>query len=114
MGANDIEQIVCVFRILGSPTVQNWPGFQNTPDYGKITFGHFRAQPFRRILFDGVALPIKNSNYENKGQMINFLSKHLLYDAGKRIEASSALRHEFMTMEPTPFLDYKYRRPRNH
>ncbi|CAD5219564.1 unnamed protein product [Bursaphelenchus okinawaensis] len=37
-GANDIDQIGKVFKILGTPTKLNWPNWEATPDYGKMNF----------------------------------------------------------------------------
>ncbi|CAD5226838.1 unnamed protein product [Bursaphelenchus xylophilus] len=37
-GANDIDQIGKVFKILGTPTKSNWPDWEKTPDYGKMNF----------------------------------------------------------------------------
>ena len=37
-GENDIDQMSCVFRVLGTPTPENWPSATTLPDYNKITF----------------------------------------------------------------------------
>jgi cell cycle related kinase len=42
-GDNDIDQLVCVFRLLGSPSEQTWPGMKDLPDYGKIDFPNYDA-----------------------------------------------------------------------
>lgn len=37
-GANEIEQLVRISDLLGSPDTDNWPGIIKLPDYGKIMF----------------------------------------------------------------------------
>lgn len=37
-GSNDIEQIVKVFHILGTPNDTNWPGWERLPDSQKVVF----------------------------------------------------------------------------
>ena len=39
-GESDIDQMSCVFRILGTPTPETWHGMDALPDYSKITFDH--------------------------------------------------------------------------
>ncbi|KAF6123561.1 cyclin dependent kinase 20 [Phyllostomus discolor] len=38
-GENDIEQLCCVLRILGTPSPQLWPEITELPDYNKISSG---------------------------------------------------------------------------
>eukprot|EP00041_Stephanoeca_diplocostata_P013624 m.240026 g.240026 ORF g.240026 m.240026 type:complete len:347 (+) comp19406_c0_seq1:354-1394(+) len=44
-GENDIDQLSCVFRVLGTPTAATWPGVQRLPDFNKILFEPMPAQP---------------------------------------------------------------------
>jgi hypothetical protein len=37
-GENDIEQLCCVLRILGTPSRQVWLEITKLPDYNKISF----------------------------------------------------------------------------
>ena len=37
-GQSDIEQLWCIIRVLGTPTIQNWPQLTSLPDYKKIQF----------------------------------------------------------------------------
>lgn len=48
-GENDIEQIVWVFRILGTPSESNWPGMKELPDFAKITFPQYPAVPLSQV-----------------------------------------------------------------
>ena len=49
-GMNDIDQIVKVFQVLGTPTKENWPQIGRLPDYGKIIFKSFRPQSFDSVI----------------------------------------------------------------
>lgn len=37
-GMNDIEQIVTVVKLIGTPTDETWPEFKELPDYPKLIF----------------------------------------------------------------------------
>lgn len=37
-GNNDIDQMFRVFQVMGSPTVERWPGVDQLPDYDKVSF----------------------------------------------------------------------------
>ena len=36
LGENDIDQLACVFRVLGTPTAESWPGVEDLPDFNKV------------------------------------------------------------------------------
>ncbi|KAG8899755.1 Cyclin-dependent kinase catalytic subunit [Tulasnella sp. 403] len=48
-GDSEIDQIFRIFRVLGTPTEQNWPGLTQLPDY-KSTFPQWRAQDLMSIV----------------------------------------------------------------
>jgi len=54
-GENDIEQLCCVLRVLGTPTEQTWPGMTSLPDYNKITFSHNPAIPLHEVVPDATS-----------------------------------------------------------
>lgn len=35
---SDIDQVVQISNILGTPDINNWPEVEELPDYGKILF----------------------------------------------------------------------------
>ena len=49
-GMNDIDQIVKVFQVLGTPTEENWPQMTGLPDYGKILFKPCKEQSLDQVL----------------------------------------------------------------
>lgn len=66
-GENDIEQLCCVLRILGTPSPQVWPEITELPDYNKISFKEQAPVPLEEVLPD--ASP----------QALDLLGRFLLY-----------------------------------
>ncbi|XP_030828515.1 cyclin-dependent kinase 20-like [Strongylocentrotus purpuratus] len=89
-GENDIEQLCCVLRILGTPTEKTWPGMKDLPDYNKITFPENPPIPLEQIVPD--ASP----------EALDLLKKFLVYPSRQRISASEALLHPYFFTEPLP------------
>jgi len=81
-GDSEIDQIFKIFRILGTPNEENWPGVSQLPDY-KDTFPQWSEQDLTRILpqLDDAAL--------------DMLRQTLTYDTAKRISAKRALVHPY-------------------
>lgn len=82
-GENDIDQLACVFRVLGTPTPETWPDVGGLPDYSKITFEDMPAVP----LEDVVANTTESA--------IDLLRKMIVLNASKRVTAHAALLHEY-------------------
>ena len=82
-GENDIEQLCCVLRVLGTPTEESWPGMTELPDYNKITFPENPPIPFEEIMPD--ASP----------EAIDLVRQFLVYPSKKRISAKKALIHPY-------------------
>ncbi|XP_035156422.1 cyclin-dependent kinase 20 isoform X5 [Callithrix jacchus] len=89
-GENDIEQLCCVLRILGTPSPQVWPELAELPDYNKISFKEQAPVPLEEVLPD--ASP----------QALDLLSQFLLYPPLRRIAASKALLHQYFFTAPLP------------
>jgi len=79
-GDSEIDQIFKIFRILGTPNEQVWPGVSQLPDY-KETFPQWSRQELRNIV----------PNLDDMG--IDLLARTLTYDTAKRISAKRALVH---------------------
>jgi cyclin-dependent kinase len=86
-GDSEIDQIFKIFRILGTPNEQAWPGVSSLPDY-KPTFPQWSKQDIARII----------PTLDEAG--VDMLKRTLTYDAAKRISAKRALVHAY-------FADYK-------
>lgn len=88
-GESEIDQIYRIFRTLGTPDDQRWPGFSQLPDY----------REFPKFNNRGL------DNYvEDDDDAIDLLTKMLEYDPATRISARIALRHRY-------FINVKIERP---
>ncbi|XP_058422042.1 cyclin-dependent kinase 20 isoform X3 [Diceros bicornis minor] len=86
-GENDIEQLCCVLRILGTPSPQVWPEITELPDYNKISFKEQAPVPLEEVLPD--ASP----------QALDLLGQFLLYPPCRRISASQVWNEVSKTKE---------------
>ncbi|EPZ36165.1 Protein kinase, catalytic domain-containing protein [Rozella allomycis CSF55] len=75
-GQNDIDQIICIHRILGSPSINTWPELEYFPDYQKIEFQSEPGIPLERIFCDSSPFSI------------DLLKKFILYRSKNRISAA--------------------------
>lgn len=82
MGDSEIDQLFKIFRNLGTPSEENFPGVTGFPDF-KPTFPKWRSQGVARLA----------PNLEESG--IDLLSKMISYDPAKRISAKAALSHPY-------------------
>ncbi|MED6281162.1 Cyclin-dependent kinase 20 [Characodon lateralis] len=89
-GENDIEQLCCVLRVLGTPTQDSWPEIVELPDYNKITFKENPAIPLEEIVPD------------TSSQAIDLLCKFLVYPSKQRCSARQALIHPYFFSSPLP------------
>ncbi|OCH89511.1 Pkinase-domain-containing protein [Obba rivulosa] len=81
-GDSEIDQIFKIFRVLGTPTEDNWPGVTQLPDY-KSTFPHWAAQDLSSHV----------PSLDENG--IDLLKLMLTYDTAKRISAKRSLVHPY-------------------
>lgn len=83
-GDSEIDQIFKIFRILGTPSEENWPGISQLPDY-KPTFPHWSRQDLSETV----------PGLDEDG--IDLLRQLLIYDTAKRISAKRALIHPYFS-----------------
>jgi serine/threonine protein kinase len=81
-GDSEIDQLFKIFRVLGTPTEDSFPGVTNFPDY-KPTFPKWRSQSLARLI----------PNLDEKGQ--DLLRQMICYDPAKRISAKAAMAHPY-------------------
>ncbi|KAK0236538.1 kinase-like domain-containing protein [Armillaria nabsnona] len=81
-GDSEIDQIFKIFRILGTPNEDIWPGVSNLPDY-KATFPRWGVQDISRLVPD----------LDPAG--IDILRRLLAYDSARRISAKRVLQHPY-------------------
>ncbi|EJD47893.1 Pkinase-domain-containing protein [Auricularia subglabra TFB-10046 SS5] len=87
-GESDVDQLKTIFRALGTPTEEDWPGYTKLPDYCPI--GQFAKQQLRDLFTAATA------------DALNLLGRFLLYDPTKRISAKDALSHPYFFALPNP------------
>ncbi|KAJ1930189.1 Cyclin-dependent kinase catalytic subunit [Tieghemiomyces parasiticus] len=81
-GDSEIDEIFKIFRILGTPNEEIWPGVTSLPDYGS-TFPCWEGTP--------LATHVKKLDPNG----IDLLYKLLKYDPSHRISAKQALAHPY-------------------
>ncbi|KAJ1621026.1 protein serine/threonine kinase [Pavlovales sp. CCMP2436] len=87
-GSSEEDQLVRIFRLLGTPSEENWPSMSELPDY-KTDYPHYEPQPLSKICprLDAVGLEL--------------LGHMLRYEPGSRISAKQAMAHPFFDdLEP--------------
>jgi serine/threonine protein kinase len=83
-GDSEIDQLFQIFRLLGTPSEDTWPGVSSFRDY-KPTFPQWATQSIAKALPDLDPLGI------------DLLSRMLVYEPSKRISARDALKHGYFT-----------------
>uniref|UniRef100_A0AAQ4QMI5 cyclin-dependent kinase n=1 Tax=Gasterosteus aculeatus aculeatus TaxID=481459 RepID=A0AAQ4QMI5_GASAC len=82
-GATVKEELHLVFRLLGTPTEDTWPGISSNEEFRSYLFPQYRPQ----------ALINHVPRLDTEG--IDLLSALLLYDTRRRITSEDALRHSY-------------------
>ncbi|XP_057288302.1 cyclin-dependent kinase 20 [Pezoporus wallicus] len=91
-GDNDIEQLCCVLRALGTPSPSAWPELRALPDYPKLRFARWAPAPLERLV-------------PGAGPLARDLLRRLLrMRPARRPRADQALLHPYFfgPMELTP------------
>lgn len=83
-GDSEIDEIFKIFRILGTPDENTWPGVSGLPDF-KSTFPKWGKKDIEQYV----------PGLEAAG--VDLLEDMLVYDPAQRISAKQALAHEYFT-----------------
>ncbi|KAH8113576.1 Pkinase-domain-containing protein [Phellopilus nigrolimitatus] len=81
-GDSEIDQIFKIFRLLGTPNEDCWPGVSQLPDY-KPSFPQWVKQNLSQHV----------PHLDPSG--VDFLHSTLIYDTAQRISAKRALKHPY-------------------
>ena len=81
-GDSEIDELYKIFRILGTPTEEIWPGVTKLPDY-KPQFPGWKSTDISLVVpgLDALGLDL--------------LKQMLIYEPSKRISAKKALKHPY-------------------
>ena len=82
LGDSEIDQLFKIFRVLGTPTEETFPGVSQLPDF-KPSFPKWRPVGFRGVVH----------NLDEVG--LDLLTKMVCYDPAQRISAKDALAHPY-------------------
>lgn len=83
-GASVADQLAKIFKLVGTPTEETWPGVSELPEY-RPDFEMHPATPFDQIV----------PTLDEKG--LDLLSKMLKCDPNQRITAKDAMLHPYFT-----------------
>ncbi|KAL1409496.1 Cyclin-dependent kinase catalytic subunit [Vanrija albida] len=81
-GDSEIDEIFRIFRLLGTPNEDVWPGVKQLPDY-KATFPQWNA------------VDLKTAVRGLDANGLDLLAQTLIYDPAHRISAKRALQHPY-------------------
>jgi len=81
-GDSEIDQIFRIFRLLGTPNEEVWPGVSQLPDY-KETFPQWSAVDLAQTV----------RGIDSAG--LDLIARTLIYDTANRISAKRALSHPY-------------------
>lgn len=88
-GSTDIEQLVKIFNVLGTPTEQSWPDWEQLPDAGKVLFDLVKPKEDWRIL-----VPLAST------KCVLLIRSLLQLDSAKRMTALKCLGMDFFAAYP--------------
>ena len=89
-GKTENMQLLKIFKVLGTPTAQNWPGMTELPHYEPIVN---RSVEFAGINYPPVPLTQICKRFITHPDALDLVQRMLRYDSASRISASDALNH---------------------
>jgi serine/threonine-protein kinase BUR1 len=102
-GRSDLDQLVRIFRLCGSPNQETMPGYDQLPaviDDVKVNFTEHCDRRLERDMYDFlIKLGVAHATAD---LAVDLLSKLMLLDPLKRISAVDALDHDYFSSAPLP------------
>jgi len=90
-GSGDQDQLLRIFKIMGTPTAATWPSIVDTPAYKRDIMRDMAMHPAQSL---HALVPTMDP------QGIDLLEKMLQYEPAQRISAKDALSHEYFNDLP--------------
>jgi cell division cycle 2-like protein len=98
-GEGEIDQLNKIFKILGAPNEDNWPGVSNLNNYNKISY----RTPSKSKLYDLFQQKSFTDGVQLNETGFDLLSSLLILDPRYRKTCEDALNHKWLTEElPLP------------
>ena len=97
-GKSEIEQLDLIFKLLGAPSEERWPGYSKLRNAAKWKW---KAQKYSKLREKFPQSSFSGGPYlSNAG--FDLLSRMLILDPLQRISAAEALKHEWFRESPLP------------
>ena len=90
-GRTEQNQLFLISKLCGSINPETWPGVQNLDLYKKLELPSSSRRVISRL-----------RPYTNNQMACDLIDKLLCLDPSKRIDANSALEHDFFWTDPMP------------
>ncbi|CAH8623663.1 unnamed protein product [Schistosoma rodhaini] len=87
-GDSEIDQLFRIFRLLGTPSEEVWPGVSSLPEYQKKSFPIWRNS--KLSIQDNIAKAFSSPG-------LDLLQAMLIYEPSRRITARDALLHPYFS-----------------
>lgn len=95
----EVEQLSEIFKVLGAPTEERWPGYRDLPFAKHFSWKQQKRNKLRDKLpalsFSDNVTPLSNSGFE-------LLNSLLALDPNTRADAKTALTHAYFCDDPPP------------
>ena len=97
-GEGEADQLNKVFRLLGTPTEETWPGVSLLPNLSKLTWRTPSVGKLRETIPSNLSSFSSSVFLNDTG--FDLLRRLLEMDPSKRISATEALQHPWLSKEP--------------
>ncbi|XP_071778435.1 cyclin-dependent kinase 16 isoform X1 [Centroberyx gerrardi] len=84
-GSTVEEELHFIFKLLGTPTEESWPGICSNEEFISYNYPHYRAER------------LSNHTPRLDSEGVELLSKLLQFEGKKRISAEESMRHRYFT-----------------
>ena len=101
-GQGELDQIDRIFRLVGVPDDNTWPGFSNLPNVGLFRWKPKSASDAMLPKMFPVAAPVSGNRAFLDSNGYDLLAQLLALDPAKRLSARAALDHPYFSEGVVP------------